>query len=148
MSELENLLKEIINQNLIQIILSNTREAERAAKIKVRPVKIKDVLLFQETLYRGTQVFHENFTAEQMAERIEKYMQELFKQGEIKTTVEDITVLVSKKGKMTIKRKKKQGVSAAQQKEAVLEHNRTKQYILLDGQPVDFLVGLGVQTPD
>lgn len=29
-----------------------------------------------------------------------------------------------------------------------LSHNREKQYILREGCPVDFLVGLGVQTPD
>ena len=31
---------------------------------------------------------------------------------------------------------------------ANMQHNRTKQYILMEGKPVDFLVGLGVQTPD
>ena len=29
-----------------------------------------------------------------------------------------------------------------------MEHNRQKQYVLQDGEPVDFLIGLGVQTPD
>lgn len=156
MNELTRLLREIINQNLTQIILSNTRDAERASKIKIRPVMIKNELLFQETLYRGTQVFHENFTAEEMCLRIDGYMQNLFKQGEIKTLTEEVTILVSKKGKMTVKRKKKLNNQAENdettgnkvQNTTALQHNRTKQYILMDGQPVDFLVGLGVQTPD
>ena len=161
MSELINLLQEIMNQGLTQIILSNTRDGERASKAKIRPVMIKDELLFQETLYRGTQVFHENFTAEQMVVRIDDYMQNLFKQGEIKTLTEDAVILVSKKGKITVKRKKKANTKLQEnvsigdkmqattvQNRAILQHNRTKQYILMDGQPVDFLVGLGVQTPD
>ena len=163
MSELRDVLKEVVNHDLGQIVLSNTRDVERASKVKVRPVLIRDELLFQETLYRGTQVFHENFDTEEMVERIERYLEEVFKQGEIKALGEDVTILVSKKGKMTIKRKRKAGgqavgekkesngknnVASALQSNPALQHNRTKQYILMDGTPVDFLVGLGVQTPD
>ena len=150
MDELLKVLQETINQDLFQIILSNTRDANQATKVKVRPVKIKEQLLFQETLYRGTQVFHQNFSEKEMVERIQNYLEGLFKQGEIKTVLEEVTVLVSKKGKITVKRKKQAFPesnikSDAEQK---LQNNRTKQYILMDGQPVDFLVGLGVQTPD
>lgn len=150
MDELLKVLKETINQDLLQIILSNTRDANQATKVKVRPVKIKEELLFQETLYRGTQVFHQNFSEKEMVERIQNYLEGLFKQGEIKTVSEEVTVLVSKKGKITVKRKK-QAIPVSNKKsdaEQKLQHNRTKQYILMDGQPVDFLVGLGVQTPD
>ena len=150
MDELLKVLQETINQDLLQIILSNTRDANQATKIKVRPVKIKEELLFQETLYRGIQVFHQNFSEKEMVERIENYLESLFKQGEIKTVLEDITVLVSKKGKLTIKRKKQTSQTGNKKCDAEqnMQHNRTKQYILMDGQPVDFLVGLGVQTPD
>ena len=150
MDELLKVLKETINQDLLQIILSNTRDANQATKVKVRPVKIKEELLFQETLYRGTQVFHQNFSEKEMVERIQNYLEGLFKQGEIKTISEEVTVLVSKKGKITVKRKK-QAIPVSNKKSDAkqkLQHNRTKQYILMDGQPVDFLVGLGVQTPD
>lgn len=151
MDELRVLLQQILNEELTQIILSNTRNAETASKVKIRPIYLKERLVFQETLYRGTQVFHENFTKEQIMERIEKYVQELFKQGEFKAKALDATVLVSKKGKITIKQRRKSDVSVngtdALDK-SVLSHNRTKKYILQDGQPVDFLVGLGVQTAD
>lgn len=144
-------LQEILNEQLTQIVLSNTRDAGRASKVKVRPVCIKDRLLFQETTYRGTQVFHENFSAEEMILRIMEYMQSLFKQGEFKSPFCEVTVLVSKKGKMTIKNRRKTSDNtdgAPTNKNAILSHNRSKQYILQDGQPVDFLVGLGVQSPD
>lgn len=150
MDELRIILQEILNEQLTQIVLSNTRDAGRASKVKVRPVCIKDRLLFQETIYRGTQVFHENYTAEEMGLRIMEYMQELFKQGEIKALSREVTVLVSKKGKMMVKsrRKSSENVDDGTTNKAVLSHNRSKQYILQDGQPVDFLVGLGVQSSD
>ena len=43
----------------------------------------------------------------------------------------------------------RRGRAASEEEELqALAHNRTKHYILEEGKPVDFLVGLGVQTPD
>ncbi len=144
MMTLNELLKQILNKDLGQVILSNSQDKEFASKVKVRPVLIKGALLFQETLYRGTQVFHENYAEEAMAARMEKLLTETFRQGEFQGGTMQATVLVSKKGKMTIKTKQVQSAP----KERDLSHNREKQYILQDGIPVDFLVGLGVQTPE
>ncbi len=144
---LKELLSQILNKDLVQVILSNSQDKEFAAKIKIRPVLIKGELFFQETLYRGTQVFHENFTSEDMGLRIEKLLEETFKQGEFQASSMQATVLVSKKGKMTIKTKQLQKQNPGRDL-SELSHNREKQYILQEGIPVDFLVGLGVQTPD
>ena len=66
MEELKILLQKILNKDLQQIILSNSRNPEQIQKVKIRPVLIRDELLFQETRYKGTQVFHENYTAAQI----------------------------------------------------------------------------------
>ena len=93
----------------------------------------------------------------------------LFCQAQFASSQGSATVLVSKKGKMTVKTKliqsarephntaKPQNGSAAWQDNekgvsnsavSVLAHDKVKQYILKEGCPIDFLVGLGVQTPD
>ena len=144
---LQELLQKILNKDLVQIILSNSQDKEFATKIKIRPILVQGELLFQETLYRGTQVFHENFSGENMNARIESFLAETFKQGEFQASSMQATVLVSKKGKMTIKSKQLQK-QAAPRDLSELAHNREKQYILQEGIPVDFLVGLGVQTPE
>lgn len=153
MKECGNIFRQVLNRELIQVTLSNTRDADRAVKVKVRPVLIKGDLFFQETLYRGTQVFHANFGAMELAERLDEYMENLFRQAQVSCETEDISILVSKKGTVTTKRKKKDlsenprgGTSESARRD--LSHNRSKQYILREGEPVDFLVGLGVQTPD
>ena len=152
MEELKILLQKILNKDLQQIILSNSRHPEQTQKGKIRPVLIREELLFQETAYRGTQAFHENFTAEQLTDRICTALQEQFRQGEFSAKTLQATVLVSKKGKLTLKVKNsgKAPRTAASEEEELqaLAHNRTKHYILEEGKPVDFLVGLGVQTPD
>lgn len=99
MDELQLLLEQMLNDRLTQIILSNSTDAKRASKVKIRPVCIKGALLFQETIYRGTQVFHNNHTAEKMQLQIIEYMKELFRQGELISPCLEATVLVSKKGK-------------------------------------------------
>lgn len=144
---LKELLPQILNKDLVQIILSNSQNKEFATKIKIRPILVKGELLFQETLYRGTQVFHENYTEENMSASIEKHLTETFKQGDFQGSSMQATVLVSKKGKMTIKAKQLQKQNT-QRDLSELSHNREKQYILQEGKPVDFLMGLGVQTAD
>ena len=152
MEELKILLQKILNKDLQQIILSNSRHPEQTQKVKIRPVLIREELLFQETAYRGTQAFHENFTAEQLTDRICTALQEQFRQGEFSAKTLQATALVSKKGKLTLKVKnsgKALRTAASEEEELqALAHNRTKHYILEEGKPVDFLVGLGVQTPD
>ena len=162
MEELQKVLETALDEKLDRIILSNTRDASVSTKSKIRPVLIGGELKFQETRYQGTKVFHENYTREEMAERILKEMQELYRQGEISGGTIDATVLVSKKGKMTVKARRRAGAAETPDHAKkgqdgngetagnvkTLEHNRVKTYLLPEGEPIDFLVRLGVQTPD
>lgn len=140
--EVRELLESTVNGGLYQIILSNARERDKAFKVKVRPVMLKNELMFQETIYRGTKVFHENYQHLEMIPRIGNYLLEDFKQCEIEHTNMKAVILVSKKGKMTVKKR------AAVQAEVSMAHNRVKRYILEEGKVVPFLVDLGVQGSD
>ncbi|MBR6478111.1 MAG: SAM-dependent methyltransferase, partial [Lachnospiraceae bacterium] len=114
----------------------------------IRPVLIGDALKFQETRYQGTKVFHENYDRDQMAQRIEEELTTLFRQGEMSGKELTATVLVSKKGKMTVKSRRKAQSGKEEDRLEQLSHNRKKTYLLPEGEPVDFLVKLGVQTPN
>ena len=71
-NELITLLKETVNGGLYQLILSNARNKEKAFKVKIRPVMLRNELLFQETVYQGTKVFHENYRNTEIIPRIGK----------------------------------------------------------------------------
>ena len=148
--QLEKLLQETVDEGLYQIILSNPRDKSGAFKIKIRPVMVKGGLLFQQTTYEGKQVFHENLDQAAVIRHIEVVLESDFKQCEVSHRGCRAVVLVSKKGKMTISKKK----IGSTEKEAEagrivkLAHNRKKQYILQEGIPVPFLVDLGVQTSE
>ena len=140
-------LEQIVNEELVQLVLSNAADPAKGTKCKVRPVRIKGEIFFQETMYIGTQVFHSNRRREECVDRLEELFETGFRQAAANCIGEDVTILVSRKGKVTVRRRKKAQQEALDRR-SELEHNRTKQYILQDGKPVDFLVGLGVQSPD
>ena len=147
---LRELLQNTVNEGLYRITISNPRKKDKAFKIKIRPVMIKGALLFQETVYEGTKVFHENRKAQETAAYIEDQLRQDFKQCEIEHKNCKATILVSKKGKMTIssKRTKDTGTGSEEIGQMRMAHNRTKRYILEEGIPVPFLVDLGVQTKE
>lgn len=143
MEEIKKILEEILNIDLIGATLSNPRKKEEIVKVKVRPVLIKDVLFFQCETHKNRQVFHENYEYEQALHILTQDM-ELFRQMQIETKEFQYTVLVSKKGKVTIQKKRTKG----EKRQAELSHNRTKNYILKEGIQVPFLQDLGVMTAD
>lgn len=150
MEELKKVLASLLSEKLYQIIISNPRQKAGAFKIKVRPVMVKEHVVFQQTVYEGTKVFHDNLDRQTALDKIARYMEQNFRQLEGESTELKITALVSKKGKITIKaiRKKAEKGEFVQGILPDLSHNRVKKYILEEGKPVPFLVDLGVQTKD
>lgn len=154
MEELKALFTELVNENLSRLILSNPIDRGKGSKVTVRPLLLKGEVRFQEALYRENKVFHYNGVAEEIIERLLNYLKDNFRQAEITGGEYQAVVLISKKGRITVKKKhlqkdeKDQNENPRQGDGILQAHNRTKRYILKEGRPVDFLVGLGVQTPD
>jgi len=149
MENLREALEESINEQLYQGTLSNAKNKELATKVKVRPIMHKGELCYQASSFVGTKVLHKNYTKKELIAYIMENMQENFKQLEIENVRLKVTVLVSKKGKVTVKRKMNavEDIESATKK-IDLSHNRVKKYILEEGKPVAFLIDLGVQTPE
>ncbi len=147
--KLRELLETVLNIDLIQIIGSNSSDKTRCQKVKIRPLLVKQQLIFQASEYVGTKVLHKNFEDQELITYIEQL--EVgglwFGQFAIETKSENINVLMNKKGTITVKRKSKKQDTVIVEP-INLEHNRAKQYILPEGTPVPFLVDLGVMTKD
>ena len=143
MENLKLLLQENLNQEFLAAVLSAPRDKSGVAKVKVRPLLKRGKLVFQLESFCNRQAFHENLSAEEAADRIFEYMQNM-KQMQMETKQWNYTVLVSKKGKLTIKRKAQKNPN----KQADMNHNRKKQYILEEGTMVPFLRDLGVMTEE
>ena len=138
-----NVLEGTLNINFIRGTISGPRSRDGIVKVKIRPLEKKGELYFQLEAFTKTQAFHENAAPQEAKERIAEYMKS-FRQMQIETVSENISVLTSKKGKITIQRKKRQTPGKA----ADLSHNRKKKYILEEGVYVPFLRDLGVMTEE
>lgn len=148
MMKIEELLNNYINENLHRVILSNAVSKESASKSRIRPILLKGEVMYQCTETHGPKEIHKNYGKEEVISYICAAMRDEFRQMQLESEEADAAVLVSKKGKMTVKCKKKAAVS---QKADVgtcdhLQHNRKKKYILETEKPIPFLVDLGVMS--
>ena len=142
MNQWKEILEYCLNKELGKIILSNPRKKDGLRKVEIRPVLLKHELKFQAGAYTQKQVQHYNLSEEEVYEKIARWMEDM-RQLEALHPAGRLHVLVSKKGRITVKRS--QAVCPVKT-DASLEHNRKKKYILDPSVPVPFLMDLGVQT--
>ena len=141
MEKLKEYLEEQINEKLLQAVLSASR-GNGPSKVKIRPVKLKNEIVYQASATEGPKVFHKNYTRTELIAYLEDALKESFGQLQASGAEIDGTVLVSKKGKVTVKVRRHPAKAPVQ----IMAHNRVKQYILKEGVPVPFLIDLGVMT--
>ena len=139
---LRQYLEEQINEGLKQAVLSNRRAGEGPTKVRIRPVALKGDIFYQASSTEGTKVFHKNYRREEAVDFLEDTLQREFGQLQAVGRELDGTVLVSKKGKVTVLPRKHTAAEPVQ----IQAHNRVKQYILKEGVPVPFLIDLGVMN--
>lgn len=143
-NKINAILDKHITQEMIQLIASKPLEKDLVVKIKLRPIKQGEEILFQASSFIGVQVFHKNYTKKEVVSFLGEAITHQFQQVEIQTISHNVTILISKKGKITIKEKRNQTT----EKEIDFSHNRTKKYLLEEGTPIGFLIDLGIQDAD
>ena len=144
-------IKDFLDEQLGQIILSNSRRKEEVSKVRVRPLLLQEKLVFQVEEFRGNQAFHQNLMKDEAYEYLQNAMSDTFRQMELASAKGSAQILVSKNGKMTVKVKKNRpvkGQAKIQAPSTLLDHNRKKKYVLEEGKPIPFLQDLGVMTAD
>jgi len=138
-------LKHLITDTLLDITISNPEKTEVLTKIKIRAMELKGTVQYQIEEFTKTQAFHKNVSLNELREMFPAYFENRFRQAQLHLQSEDIQILVSKKGAVSVLRKKAkvEGIP-----KLPLSHNRTKNYVLNEGTAVPFLVELGVMTKD
>ena len=147
--EVRKLFETFLTENPVLAVLSGQLEKTELLKMRLHPVLLGETMMFQAEEFRGKQAFHKNMDRDQAAGYLTGLMGTSFKQAQLETADWTASVLVSKKGKATIKVKKRAEDGERKLEDAWkngLSHNRKKQYILEEGIPVPFLIDLGVQT--
>ncbi len=136
----EEIRKAIEDQQLIFAVLSGIRKGvgEGPDKMDIKPVVVKEAFHYQITSYYGQKVNHENVSEKRLWELLQRWLGPYFKQGMLYTAGADYQILFSKKMKEKVLKKPPSRFLTTPQ------HNRTKNYIIPEGVPCDFMVHLGV----
>jgi hypothetical protein len=141
-------LDELINRlvdsaSLTGATLSRPVSAEQDAvrRITVDPVELRSGARWRVRRHYVTKATDENVDSETLVELLRRSIGGEFRQALLRETVADWQVLAGGRAPRVLRRP----ATRPQQRAA---HDRRKRHLLSDGEPVPYLVALGVQTPD
>lgn len=142
MSELRSYIERIFERKVQKLVIS--KPASKQSEFKKITVSLMPKF-YQIAKYTEKQVFHENITADKIAERCTELTDGNFLQLNAWSDETETYITISKKGKIFFKEKK---ISANSTCPATIEHNRKKQYILPEGEIIEPLVDMGIFTKE
>lgn len=139
-NQIEETLRQcLFEDTLVKIIFSSPRKKSLPyRKITLRPVLLQGKLAFQAEYHYEKKAIHENVTSQEAISFCLDFILRDFKQVNLFTEQEDVQILAAKPNKPHITRKP--GTLRRQE----LSHNHSKNYIIPDKMPCDFLIRLGV----
>lgn len=105
---LESMLEFFANIHLNQMIFSNPVKKDGLLKVRVRPVMLKGEIRFQAEELAGNQAFHRNLERDELPEYTKRLLEEEFRQLEVDSRLGRGTVLVGKRGTVTVKVKRRE----------------------------------------
>ena len=139
MAELEQALREIAAADVYKIVIS--KPSAKDSNYQKIVVEQKESY-YQAAAYTAKQVFHQNIPTEELAEYLVSTVTGVYLQVNAWEEGMEHMLLISKKGKVSYQRKKATGNVAKSDS----SHNRKKQYLLKEGEPIPPLVDMGIFT--
>lgn len=118
-------------------------------RIKAQAANNSNKTMYYIEKFTKTQAFHEQKTEDELNEFIKAHAGTTFKNCVLRTDSEEITYLGNKKGNVTKLVKKLNTENLTKNKNIVWKNgSRQKNYLIPEGNPVPFMVLLGLMTSD
>lgn len=144
MSQTSEEIRKIMEKEAVQRIIIS-KPSSKTSEYKKTDINHKEKN-YQIARYTQKQVFHENVSGDKLPERCEQITEESgFRQLNIWTLEKEYTFLLSKKGDLKVTGRL---LKADEKTKTEVSHNRTKNYIIEEGQQVEPLVDMGVFTKE
>ena len=140
MPEINEYILKIFENDIVKAVISKPADKNCEYK-KIAIAKIGNS--YQIAKYTEKQVFHENISAEKIAERCIELTENTYLQFNAWSESKEFSIMVTKKGKVFYKAK-----NTGNQTVSPAEHNRQKQYILQEGKVIEPLVDMGIFTKE
>ena len=134
----------IIPKGIISGVLSSKKNKNVIYdKAKINRVNISGEYLIQVSLYTSKQVFHKNLNDDDFNTYVKILLDDYFNIAEFVTNDYIFDYRITSKGRVLSNKRKNNSNDFV-----VVSHNKTKDYILKEGNVVPALVDLGVETLD
>ena len=144
MEELKKSIKEIVEQDIVKVVISNKKDKEeKYNKIVILLKENSKKKYYQIEKYTDKQVFHENIELNMLEEKILEFMESKYKQLSAWATDMNFDLKISKKNKVFLGKKKSNNNKVVNK-----GHNKEKNYILKEGMLIQPLIDLGVFTKE
>lgn len=144
MEELKKSIKEIVEQDIVKVVISNKKDKEeKYNKIVILLKENSKKKYYQIEKYTDKQVFHENIEIDMLEEKILEFMESKYKQLSAWATNMNFDLKISKKNKVFLGKKKSNNSNIVAK-----GHNKEKNYILKEGTIIQPLIDLGVFTKE
>ncbi|MBQ7641806.1 MAG: SAM-dependent methyltransferase [Acholeplasmatales bacterium] len=124
------------------IISGKKNKNNKYEKAKLQKIIINNIDYIQLSLFTEKQVFHSNYSIDDINNKIIELLESDFNNLELTTSDYIYSYRITSKGKVLSNRKK------ADNSLITLEHNRKKKYLIEEGMVVPPLIDLGVMMPD
>lgn len=147
MEELLKYLEQILTHDITKIVISKpASKSEEYKKITIERKKEN----YQIAKYTEKQVFHENVSKEDLAQRCVELTKAHFQQINAWSETYEHMIMISRKGKCSYKKRllKEAERKATEQSAIEQTHNRKKNYIIEEGTIVPPLVDMGIFTKE
>ena len=134
----EKLDSALKNNSIVKMTLSKPVSKNNDLRnIYIKPILLKDNKMYQFTYRYERRDETKNFTSTQTMEQVKSLVPETFQNVSLFTLTEDVTLLVSKKGKPTLMCKK-----ISESRDVDLNHDHEKQRLIDPTKPWWHLLGL------
>ena len=143
------IVEAFVSGSVRRLILSDATDkgTEAIRKIAIRPVVIKGDALYQFTYHYERKAVHENLSAPDAAEKAYRLLTESFRQGLVTRADGELRLTRDAGGKVKMREAAALPICKPDSEpSAESAHNRTRNYLLPEGEPCAFLIRLGVMT--
>ena len=139
---IDKLQSSLNDGSFVKLTLSKPKANSQQPTADLRNVYVKPIILKNEKMYSFTYRYErrdetKNYDAEQTLEVINQLVPNVFLNASLFTLTEDITLLISKKGKATVMSK-----AVKEQREQNVQHDKVKNRMINTDNPWWFKLGL------
>ena len=139
---IDKLQSSLNDGSFVKLTLSKPRAKSQEPRANLNNVYVKPIVLKNEKMFSFTYRYErrdetKNYDAEQSFEIITNFLNEVFLNASLFTLTEDVTLLISKKGKATVMTK-----AVKEQREQNVQHDKVKNRLINTDNPWWFKLGL------